>query len=261
MDTNTDHALEILSQGNVTLKGEFLWGSNYTFLVDIEYQEQKLAGVYKPVRGERPLWDFPAASLAKREAAAYVVSQALGWRLVPPTVFRKTGPLGSGSLQLYIEHNPEYHYFNFSSEDIQRLRPTAVFDMLINNADRKGSHILKAVDDHLWLIDHGVCFHVEDKLRTVIWDFVDEPIPADLAADLLCLRDDLRLMLGKQASMSADDMQGLETAPAPGLGNDLLKLLSRAEVRALARRAEKIVQDKNFPNPDPNRRPFPWPQI
>jgi hypothetical protein len=112
--------------------------------------------------------------------AAFLVSEALGWRLVPPTVYRKKGPWGAGSLQYYIEHDPEYHYFNFTPEDLERLRPVVLFDLLINNADRKGGH-WRGTDGHLWLIDHGVCFHVEEKLRTVIWDFVDEDFP-----DALC---------------------------------------------------------------------------
>lgn len=124
------------------------------------------------------------ASLAHREAAAYLVSEALGWGLVPPTVFRKDGPAGAGSLQLFVEHEPDYHYFNFSNEDRQRLRPTVLFDYLINNADRKGSHLLIDPENWLWLIDHGICFHEEDKLRTVIWDFCGEPIPEELTAAL-----------------------------------------------------------------------------
>lgn len=252
MDISTDpQPLEILKQGTVALKGEFVWGSNYTFLVDIAYAGQSVSGVYKPVRGERPLWDFPAASLARREAAAYVVSQALGWELVPPTVFRKEGPLGAGSVQLYIEHDPEYHYFNFNKQDLERLRPTVVFDFLINNADRKGSHILKGPDDHLWLIDHGVCFHVEDKLRTVIWDFVGETIPEDLCVALTCFQQNL------ESVHSAGGGMGKNSA----LTMELLNFLSQAEVRALGRRAEKLVQDGAFPPPDPYRRPFPWPQI
>jgi hypothetical protein len=237
----------------MTLKGEFLWGSNYTFLVDIEHNGEALSGVYKPVRGERPLWDFPAASLAKREAAAFVVSEALGWSLVPPTVYRKSGPLGAGSLQLYVNHDPEYHYFNFTPEDLQRLKPTVVFDLLVNNADRKGSHVLKAPDGHLWLIDHGVCFHVEDKLRTVIWDFVEEPIPQDLCGDL----KNFRILLDAAFISKQFEEDGKQNPVC----SQLLHLLSRLEVRALAKRAEQIVEDGFFPAPDPNRRPFPWPQI
>lgn len=108
------------------MEGEFVWGSNYTFLVSVEYQEKTRQAVYKPTRGERPLWDFPRASLAHREAAAFLVSESLGWGLVPATVFRKDGPAGAGSLQLFVEHDPEYHYFSFSDEDRQRLRSTVL---------------------------------------------------------------------------------------------------------------------------------------
>lgn len=237
--------LSVLELGDISLKGEFIWGSNYTFLVEVQHQGSSLLGVYKPSRGERPLWDFPTASLAKREAAAYLVSEALGWRLVPPTVYRRKGPYGAGSLQLYIEHDPEYHYFRFTDEDLQRLRPVVVFDLLINNADRKGSHILKDPDGRLWLIDHGVCFHVEDKLRTVIWDFVGEPIPDELLADL------------RNLAMQLDS--------APQQAGDLAQMLHRylswAEIRALQRRALRIAEAAIFPEPDPHRRPFPWPQI
>jgi uncharacterized repeat protein (TIGR03843 family) len=244
MVTNTD-ALEILKNGQLTIRGEFLWGSNYTFLADAELGEQKIACVYKPSKGERPLWDFPVATLAKREVAAYLVSQALGWELVPPTVYRDAAPLGPGSVQLYIDHDPEYHYFNFTEEDRQRLRPTVLFDLLINNADRKGSHILRDNQAHLWLIDHGVCFHVEDKLRTVIWDFVGEPIPENLCADL---------------SDFARRLKPVQGAPSE-LASSLMSFLSRGEVRALGMRAERLVASGRFPAPDPFRRAFPWPQI
>jgi uncharacterized repeat protein (TIGR03843 family) len=235
----------VLKEGEITVQGEFIWGSNYTFLAEVSFDGRVLPAVYKPTRGERPLWDFPTASLAKREVAAYLVSEGLDWGLVPLTVYRKKGPLGAGSLQLYVEHDPEYHYFNFKYEDLQRLKPTVLFDLLINNADRKGSHVLRGMDGHLWLIDHGLCFHVEDKLRTVIWDFVDQPIPEELCADILKLRHKLEPIYPDSSPFSAS----------------LLVYLSMAEVRALARRAENLVSEERFPPPDPNRRPYPWPQI
>ncbi len=244
MATNID-LLSTLQKGVITVRGEFVWGSNYTFLAQVEYEGDKLAGVYKPSKGERPLWDFPVASLARREVAAYRVSEALGWQLVPLTVYRENGPFGPGSLQLFVEHDSEYHYFNFSDEDRQRLRPTALFDLLVNNADRKGSHILVDKDRHIWLIDHGVCFHVEDKLRTVIWDFVGEPIPEVLRADLGRLGQSL-----KPAGGSSSE-----------LASELAAFLSRSEVRALAARANRLASDGCFPSPDPYRRAFPWPQI
>ena len=244
MDTNTD-ILRILQTGSISLQGEFMWGSNYTFLVQVSLEGQSIKGVYKPSRGERPLWDFPVASLARRETAAFIVSELLGWNLVPPTVLRKKGPLGAGSLQLFVEHDPEYHYFAFLKADRQRLRPTVLFDQLVNNADRKGSHILKDPDDRLWLIDHGVCFHAEDKLRTVIWDFVGEPIPEHLCADITRFN---------QRLLDSDDQ------PSDAM-QQLLSYLSRAELRALQRRTSAIVAQGLFPAPDPYRRPFPWPQI
>ncbi len=245
MDTNTD-ILAILERGKITVQGEFLWGSNYTFLVNSELDGSTVQAVYKPSRGERPLWDFPVASLAKREAAAYWVSQALGWNLVPPTVYRKKGPVGAGSLQHYIEHDPNYHYFNFTEEDRQSLRPTVVFDFLINNADRKGSHILVDQDHHFWLIDHGVCFHVEDKIRTVIWDFIQEPIPLHLLDDLKRILQELNVNPEVEASQ---------------LSTHLHQYLNKGEVKALANRAQSLIDSGCFPGPQPDRRPYPWPAI
>ena len=237
--------LNALHEGQITIKGEFLWGSNYTFLVQIEHAGSTLQGVYKPTRGERPLWDFPAATLARREVAAYLVSEAIGWQLVPPTVYRSKAPAGAGSVQFYIEHDPEHHYFTFNDEERQRLRPVALFDLLINNADRKGSHILIAPDLHLWLIDHGICFHVEDKLRTVVWDFAGEPFPNDLCADISAFRRKLDPLIGGASS----------------LAESLMPYLSRGEIAALRRRADHLLEFGRFPDVHPNRRPYPWPPV
>lgn len=238
-----DHAgiLAALQKGTFSLQGQFVSGSNYTFLGTIEIQDEQFPAVYKPLRGEQPLWDFPLRSLAHREVAAYLLSQALGWELVPPTVFRRKGPLGSGSVQLFINHDPEYHYFNFSPEDRERLRPVAVFDLITNNADRKGGHILKGEDGHLWMIDHGLCFHTEDKLRTVVWDFAGQPIPDELLADLARLDE----LLAEGAS----------------LREDLLAHIREGEVAALALRAQTLRQLGIFPPPPESRRHFPWPPV
>jgi len=250
-DLLVNEVLQALQQGAVALKGEFTWGSNYTFLVDVRQGEQSFLAVYKPTKGERPLWDFPPATLARREAAAFVVSQALGWELVPPTVYRTDGPLGPGSLQLFIDHDPEYHYFSLTPEDRQRLRPTALFDLLINNADRKGSHILFDANQqgpagrHIWLIDHGICFHEQDKLRTVIWDFAGESLPQELVNDLSALVDHLG--------------PGRGARPTP-LRAELRQLLSPAEVGALKERAKRLLAQPFFPAPS-NQRPYPWPPI
>jgi len=240
-----DSTLEKLRSGEMKLKGEFLWGSNYTYLVEIVHLGETVQAVYKPTRGERPLWDFPPASLARREVAAYLVSEALGWQLVPPTIYRKKGPLGPGSAQYFIDHDPEYHYFNFTPDDLQRLRPTVLFDMLVNNADRKGSHVLSDRNSRLWLIDHGICFHVEDKLRTVIWDFVGEPIPPELCQAISNFLSRLNLSNGQYSP----------------LASALMEYISLAEIRALASRGKKVLEQPVFPAPDPYRRPYPWPQI
>jgi len=233
-------ALRTLSRGEISLQGQFVRGSNYSFLVDVALEES-IPAVYKPTRGEQPLWDFPTHSLAKREAAAYLVSEALGWGFVPPTVYRRKGPLGPGSLQLFIPHQPEYHTFNFTPEDQERLRPVAVFDLLTNNADRKASHVLKDGEDRLWLIDHGLCFHLEEKLRTVIWEFAGQPIPSDLLPDLARLAEQL--------------------TPEQPLWLELKKLLRQSEIRALRRRALLLTQNPVFPYPPANERPFPWPPV
>lgn len=235
----------ILAEAELSLRGEFMWGSNYTYLAAARHPQGELKVVYKPTRGVRPLWDFPSGSLARREAAAYLLSKELGWDLVPATVFRRKAPFGPGSLQLYIEHDPEYHYFNFSAEDRQRLRPVAVFDLITNNADRKGSHVLLDDQRHIWLIDHGLCFHEESKLRTVIWDFAGEPLPEALCADLTRLSARL---------VSPEDQDG-------GLRKALSVYLNQAETGALRQRIDSLVQSGQFPNPDPSRRPYPWPPV
>jgi uncharacterized repeat protein (TIGR03843 family) len=256
MVINTD-ILHILQHGKLKIKGEFLWGSNYTFFVAVENGDGSIKAVYKPTRGERPLWDFPVASLAKREAAAYLVSQELGWELVPPTVYRKQGPIGVGSLQVFIEHDPEYHYFNFSEEDRQRLRPTVLFDLIINNADRKGSHILFDPERHIWLIDHGICFHVENKLRTVIWDFVGEQIPAELIDDLSVFEQ--KLVSPLDPGHLPDDEVDYESDKI--FYSSLRLYLQRKEIASMKQRIRKLIKDPRFPGPDPNHRPVPWPAI
>ncbi len=235
-----DHHLQILHTGRIQVAGQFMWGSNYTFLVKVETEQESILAVYKPLRGERPLWDFPPGTLAAREVAAYLTSTALGWDLVPPTVLRDDGPTGPGSLQLYLDVDPERHYFTFSDEERQRLRPVVAFDVLINNADRKGGHILLGSDDHIWLIDHGVCFHQDYKLRTVAWDFVGEPIPEAIINDL----DAFRHRLTKDADLQAD----------------YSTLLSPSEIKAMVRRAGELIKEGHFPEPD-GVRPYPWPLV
>lgn len=234
------HLGRILQEGELRLEGEFLWGSNYTFLVRAVHPAGERLAVYKPRRGERPLWDFPEGTLAAREVAAYHVSEDLGWNLVPCTILREDGPAGPGSLQEFLDLDFERHYFTFTGEEKDRLRPAAVFDLLVNNADRKAGHILFGPDSHLWLIDHGICFHAEDKLRTVIWDFAGQPIPDPLLADVD------RARRGWADSPSA-------THPFDGL-------LSPNETEALLRRAAHLLEHPVFPHPGPDR-PIPWPLV
>lgn len=238
-----DTLLAALQEGTLDVEGQFVQGSNYTFLGRLTWQGEALRVVYKPIRGERPLWDFPERSLAKREAAAYQVSEALGWGLVPLTIYRRRKlPLGPGSLQLFVPHDPETHYFTLDEAGRQRLKPVALFDVLLNNADRKGSHILFDAEDHIWAIDQGLCFHVVPKLRTVIWDFAGQELPADLLADVARL---------------IDALQPVES----DLRTSLLKLLRPAEINALLRRARALLAAPFFPRPNPRERPFPWPVV
>jgi hypothetical protein len=241
MISKDNSVISTLETGKITVTGEFMWGSNYTFAVEVRLDEQSLQGVYKPTQGERPLWDFPRASLAHREVAAFLVSNALGWGFVPPTVYRKDGPAGPGSLQLYVDHDPEYNYFSFSPTDLQRLRPVALFDLVINNADRKGSHVLIDDNDHIWLIDHGISFHHDDKLRTVIWDFAGEPIPEEFCSSMTSLE--------AQLNPGTDFLHQLENH------------LNPQEIDALAERTRGLLSTKQFTNPQANRRPYPWPPV
>lgn len=232
--------VEILKTGDIEIIGQVAWGSNYTFLADVQAEAGQIPAIYKPARGEQPLWDFPHGSLSDREYAAYVISQELDWALVPPTIMREDAPAGPGSLQLYVEANPEIHYFTLSDVQKQRLRPTALFDLIINNADRKSGHILIDEEDHLWLIDHGVCFHEDYKLRTVIWDFVSEDIPQELLLALMSFKASL--------------------APGSELLTELSKCLSESEIQALLKRTSSILTDPVFPPPGSGR-PYPWPLV
>jgi hypothetical protein len=225
----------ILTHGDYELRGQFMLGSNYTFLVDVHHEGETIKAVYKPSKGEQPLWDFPDNTLALREVAAYELSEALGFHIVPVTVYREDGPHGPGSLQQYVDYDIEYHYFNFTVEDKQKLRPVVLFDILANNADRKGSHVFFEDDTHrLYAIDHGICFHDEPKLRTVLWDFAGQAIPDELLA-LLSLTDTWSALFEPY--------------------------LSPIEINALLFRAEELLEAKVFPRPLQGRRAYPYPPI
>lgn len=236
----TEEALELLEEGTLELEGLISWGSNYTFLGRVCRQGPELAVIYKPRKGERPLWDFPAGTLCLRERAAFLVSEALGWNLVPPTVLRD-GPHGWGSVQQFIEHDPDVHYFSFQGQYPAQLQKIVLFDLLVNNADRKGGHVLLDNHQHLWSIDHGICFHAEYKLRSVIWEFAGMPVPADQLAALQRLRQKLR--------------EGRNPAI-----RQLKELLSEREMDALQQRLQRLLNQPTFPHPGPGRH-YPWPPV
>jgi len=232
--------LDILEQGQIEMEGLVPWGSNYTFLVRVSGDGDTIDAIYKPSKGERPLWDFARGTLCLRERAAYLTGEALGWHLVPPTILRD-GPHGWGSLQYFVEHDPNEHYLTLKDRYIDQARRIALFDVLINNADRKSGHVLLTDDDRLWAIDHGVCFHPEYKLRSVIWDFAGEPIPEDLLASLVAFHS--WLCYRKHPAYL-----------------ELSQVLEAQEMEALNERAKWLIEGKIFPQPGPGRH-YPWPLV
>ena len=232
-----NNALSVLRSGEVILKGIFQVGSNHTFLIEVNLQGECLEAVYKPIKGEKPLWDFPSGTLAKREVAAYLISEALGWGLVPPTVLRN-GPYGLGSVQLFVDFAPEGHYFNFTDIEKEICRSVAAFDYVINNADRKGGHIVRSDNGTIQLIDHGVCFHCEEKLRTVLWDFAGERLSERICSDIRDLAVSINVS-GK-------------------LRDELSQLLSMSEIKALSGRATGLVASGCLPQPGLDYN-YPWP--
>ena len=236
-----ERVLALLAQGTLELEGLMPDSSNYTFLVRLSDGEIEGLGIYKPRRGERPLWDFPRGTLCKREAAAYLLSDALGWQLVPPTVLRDAEPHGFGSVQLFVDADPQAHYFSLQGSFDDTFQRIAAFDILANNADRKGGHILLGNEGRLWAIDHGITFHAEPKLRTVIWEYAGSPIPPELVEDIAAL-----------AGRLENDDDPLRTA--------LRELLDRHEIDALRRRTDRLLKRPLFPYPGSNRS-MPWPPI
>jgi len=243
-DTETGALLDLLGKGKLALDGLMPWSSNYTFLGTVSGASgDSLPVIYKPIRGERPLWDFPRGSLAKREVAAYVVCRYLSWNFVPPTVLRG-GPHGRGSVQLFVECDQDAHFFTIREDPAFRhsLQALTLFDIITNNADRKGGHCLRAGDSCIVAIDQGLCFHVEPKLRTVIWDFAGEPIPTDLS-------DDLRRF---QATLQPPEHPALA---------QLRDLLHDDEISAIEQRIDALLDAGHFPHPPEDRRAYPWPLV
>lgn len=229
-------ALDLLRTGTLSVEGRLVDASNTTLYCSLSRDGITAACVYKPVRGERPLWDFPDGTLAGREAAAYVVSTALGWNVVPPTVLRD-GPFGEGMVQLWIDGDETVDLGRLIRADRVPLRRMAVFDAVVNNADRKGGHLIPVPDGHVYGVDHGVSFHAQDKLRTVLWSWAGDPLPDDAVEALSELRAELEGPL--EAALAA--------------------LLTRREVSAVKRRVDRLLARRRYPEPSGDWPAVPWP--
>ncbi|MFB7517099.1 SCO1664 family protein [Streptomyces sp. NPDC056144] len=257
---------ELLARGELTVRGRVGEASNAVLYCSVAHEGVDAACVYKPVAGERPLWDFPDGTLAQREVAAYEISEATGWGLIPPTVLRD-GPYGEGMVQLWIEPDPEARLLALTEDeeagegwkavgpaqideertallvhaDTPELRRLAVLDAVINNGDRKGGHLLPAPDGRLYGIDHGVTFHVDDKLRTLLWGWAGEELPGEAAAVLEALDGSL--------------------APGAPLAERLAELLTEAEVAAVRARVAALRASGRHPAPSGQWPAIPWPPV
>jgi hypothetical protein len=239
LDGEAQHRL--LLQGRIKPRGLMPDCSNYTYLAHVRGPEgAETLGVYKPADGETPLDDFPDGTLCKREVAAHLVSAALTWRVVPLTVYRSDGPLGPGSLQQFIVADVREHYFSLMPARAGDFRTMAAFDVIVNNADRKSGHCLVDRDGHIWGVDNGLTFHSLPKLRTVIWEFAGEEVPANLRRDTQRLAEEL-------------------VAGAAWVTR-LRELISGPELRALAQRARRLADEGRYPEPT-SRWAYPWPLI
>jgi uncharacterized repeat protein (TIGR03843 family) len=233
--TSSTDARALLARGAITPKGRLPRSTNATFLVEVALGDARALAVYKPERGERPLWDFPPG-LFKRELAAYHLSEALGWDLVPLTI-RREGPYGDGSLQAFVHADFSQHYFTLYEDTTHhpRLRRLCAFDLVANNADRKSGHCLLGPDRVIYAIDNGLCFNVEPKLRTVIWEFAGEPLPDDVVA-------------------------GVTKLARHGLPKALAALLEPDERTALQARARALLEAGRFPDGGAAHG-YPWPVV
>jgi uncharacterized repeat protein (TIGR03843 family) len=231
-----ERVLSVLTDGHVEIIGRIVPSSNLALLVQVGTGDDALPAVYKPLSGERPLWDFEPG-LHRNEAAAYVLSDWLGWDLVPPTIIREDAPVGVGSIQLYIDSDPSDHYFTLydrAPETRAQLRALAAFDVVANNADRKSGHVLRGTDGRIKGIDQGLCFAAEDKLRTVVWDFAGEPVPPEVLGVIAPLLNDL----------------------PPGLD----ELITVSEIEALQSRVRRLLRTGVYPTDRSGRR-VPWPLV
>lgn len=234
--------LRILDKGEVKLQGRFLDSSNATFFVACHLGEENLQAVYKPEAGQVELYDFEPATLPRREVAAWLVCRAAGWGFVPPTILRTDGlPYGAGSLQLFIEHDPQKHYLALEEKDRTSFRKVALFDLVANNADRKSGHLIQGENGRWWAIDQALCFNALPKLRTVIWDFIGESFNDD---ELNALhRLEITLIQAAEPTRS------------------LKELLRDVEIEAMRARIRKLIELGMFPEPESGHRPVPWPLV
>jgi hypothetical protein len=231
-------ALRALRDGQLEVVGRLPGSSNQALVVRVLHAElsEPLHAVYKAILGERPLFDFPIGTLARREVAAFLVSEATGWAIVPPTVLRD-GPFGEGMVQQWIHGDETVDLVELVVGDDPRLRRMATFDAIVNNTDRKGGHLLPLPDGHIYGVDHGVTFSAEPKLRTVLWGWMGTPFEADELAGLELVREGLR----------------------GDLGSALAGLLDPAEVTATRRRVASLLRFGRFPRPNPSWPSIPWP--
>jgi hypothetical protein len=233
---DTEDVLRLLREGELAVEGRLVDASNATLYCSVELDGQVAACVYKPIAGERPLWDFPDGTLAGREVAAYLVSAESGWDIVPPTVMRD-GPYGPGMAQLWIDVDESVDLGALVRSTIEPLRRMAVFDAVINNADRKGGHLLPVPGGHVYGVDHGVCFSIDDKLRTLLWGWRGKKLTAEAMGVLAHLSRALDGDLGK----ALDD------------------LLTQAEIAATRRRVDRLIATGKHPMPGGDWPPMPWP--
>jgi len=227
---------EILQEGSVKVEGRLVDASNATLFTELELSGQTVRAIYKPISGERPLWDFQSGNLAFRERAAFLISEAMGLHLVPLTILRD-GPFGEGAFQLWIDIDESVDLALYFRETNDQLRSVALFDAVINNTDRKIGHLLPSLSGDLFVCDHGVTFHEEDKLRTVLWQWSGEP-----------LRDvEIETLRTLWESLTKEEIP------------ELLSLLNAVEREALIMRAERLITDSSFPEPNPEWPAVPWP--
>ncbi|CAB4890104.1 unannotated protein [freshwater metagenome] len=227
---------ELLLTGNMQVQGRLVDASNATLVVEISLGAESTQAIYKPIAGERPLWDFQDGNLASRERAAFLISEALNFHLVPMTILRD-GPFGEGMVQQWIEINEEIDLELFFRERNEVLRKVVIFDAIINNTDRKIGHLLPLTQEHIYVCDHGVTFHEEDKLRTVLWQWAGEDFT------------DMEISILRTLRTSLDDDRSQE----------LSSLITEFEYDALLSRLDRLITEKTFPLPNPDWPAVPWP--